>query len=342
LKKQKYVIGAVAPKPPMPLTEAEVTRNWASSHEKPLVSILCACYNHESFIEDALNGFLMQRTDFPFEVIINDDASTDGSVEIINKYARLYPKIIKPILQTENQYGKGIKAFFFTSGEAKGKYFALCQGDDYWLDETKLQTQADFLEKHLEYSLCGHNAFVIEGGIVMSANVIPRWHQRDTVQKRLAERTNVTATLTTMFRRPVDLYPEEHSKIVQGDNFIFSRLGLIGSYKFMSDISPAARRHHSGGVWSMINPKLRLSQSSTSYFWMAQYFDRIGEQHLSIHFMQRAALRSLDGVRAMRLRELLKFGVLLINQLLLKRVKTGLPALYSILHNVRQNGLRKH
>ena len=97
----------------------------------------------------------MQKTTFPFEVLIHDDASTDGTAGIIKEYEVKYPNIIKPIYQKENQYSKGIKISpTFQYPRAKGKYIALCEGDDYWIDPYKLQKQVDFLETHSEYGLC--------------------------------------------------------------------------------------------------------------------------------------------------------------------------------------------
>ena len=104
----------------------------------PLLSICCVTYNHESFISQCLDGFLMQQTDFPFEILIHDDASADGTANIIMEYEAKYPDLIKPIYQTENQFSKGIKiSVTFNFPRAKGKYIALCEGDDYWTDPLK-------------------------------------------------------------------------------------------------------------------------------------------------------------------------------------------------------------
>ena len=124
----------------------------------PLVSICCITYNHENYIRDAIEGFLMQKTDFPFEIIIHDDASTDATADIIREYERKYPDIIKPIYQTENQYSKGEKATLFTFKAARGKYIALCEGDDYWVDPLKLQKQITEMEKHPECYISFHPA----------------------------------------------------------------------------------------------------------------------------------------------------------------------------------------
>jgi glycosyltransferase involved in cell wall biosynthesis len=120
----------------------------------PLVSIACITYNQSEYVCQAINGFLMQKVNFPIEIIIHDDASTDGTAEIIREYEIKYPNIIKALYQTENQYikGKGILAPFVYP-VCSGKYIALCEGDDYWTDPLKLQKQVDFLEKNEEYGL---------------------------------------------------------------------------------------------------------------------------------------------------------------------------------------------
>jgi glycosyltransferase involved in cell wall biosynthesis len=124
----------------------------------PLVSICCITYNHENYIRDAIEGFLMQETDFPFEIIIHDDASTDTTADIIREYEGKYPDIIKPIYQTENQYSKGEKVTLFTFKAARGKYIALCEGDDYWTDPLKLQKQITGMEEHPECYISFHPA----------------------------------------------------------------------------------------------------------------------------------------------------------------------------------------
>ena len=123
--------------------------------QNSLVSICCTAYNHAKFISDCLDGFLLQKTNFNFEVLIHDDASTDGTQDIIKAYQAKYPNIIKPIFQTDNQYSKGVKPFIkYLFPASQGKYIAMCEGDDYWTDPLKLQKQVDFLEGNEEYSLC--------------------------------------------------------------------------------------------------------------------------------------------------------------------------------------------
>ena len=125
-----------------------------------MVSISCITYNHEPFIRKALDGFLMQKTDFPYEIIIHDDASTDRTADIIREYHEKYPNIIQPLIQTENQYSKGIANISgaFNFPRARGKYIAMCEGDDYWIDENKLQKQVDYMETHEGCTMCFHAA----------------------------------------------------------------------------------------------------------------------------------------------------------------------------------------
>lgn len=123
----------------------------------PLVSISCITYNHVKYIRDAIEGFLMQKTTFPIEILIHDDASTDNTATIVREYEVKYPQLIKPIYQTENQYSKKDGTIGrIQRGRARGKYYATCEGDDYWTDPLKLQKQVEYLEENTDCSLCFH------------------------------------------------------------------------------------------------------------------------------------------------------------------------------------------
>ena len=122
-----------------------------------VVSVICAAYNHEKFIAEALESFINQETEYAFEVLVNDDASTDKTAEIIRRYEKAYPDIIKPIYQTVNQYGKRNMTLEMIK-RAKGKYFAFCEGDDCWTDNHKLQKQISYMESHPDCTLCIHNS----------------------------------------------------------------------------------------------------------------------------------------------------------------------------------------
>ena len=126
-----------------------------------LVSICCLAYNHEKYLRDTLEGFLMQKVDFPIEILINDDASTDHTAEIMREYEAKYPGLIRAFYQPVNLYSQGkdlcLEVLY---PQARGKYIALCEGDDYWTHPNKLQRQVDFLEAHPEYSACVHDTML--------------------------------------------------------------------------------------------------------------------------------------------------------------------------------------
>ncbi len=131
-------------------------------NEEIMVSICCITYNQHDYIAKAIESFLEQKTNFKYEIIIHDDASTDGTTDIIREYEKKYPNLIKPIYQSENQYSKGKKVTMIAMKKARGKYIAICEGDDYWIDENKLQLQVKYMEKHPKCSLTFHNAYTLD------------------------------------------------------------------------------------------------------------------------------------------------------------------------------------
>lgn len=144
-----------------------------SEAEDPVVSICCITYNHEDYIGQAIESFLMQETSFPIEIIIHDDASTDTTANIVREYADRYPEIIKPIYQNENQYSQDImRPDITTFLAAKGKYIAICEGDDYWTDPYKLEKQISEMERHPECTISFHPAMIVWDDGVKDKEVI--------------------------------------------------------------------------------------------------------------------------------------------------------------------------
>ncbi len=134
-----------------------------------MVSVCCTVYNHEKYLRECLDGFVMQKCNFKFEVVVHDDVSTDSSVDIINEYKNKYPELFRTILQTENQYSQGIDIWLSIVFPAcRGKYIAICEGDDYWTDPYKLQKQYDALENFSECGICVHrvNAITEKGELL--------------------------------------------------------------------------------------------------------------------------------------------------------------------------------
>lgn len=134
---------------------------------QPLLSVSCITYNHAPYLRDCLEGILKQRTSFPIEILIHDDASTDGTVEIIREYQQKYPDTVFPFYQQENQYSRGIRAMMvrFNLPRARGKYIALCEGDDYWTDPDKLEKQVRFLSENPSFQLVFHNAVYLRDNL---------------------------------------------------------------------------------------------------------------------------------------------------------------------------------
>ncbi|MBE6720534.1 MAG: glycosyltransferase [Ruminococcaceae bacterium] len=139
------------------------------------VSVVCLAYNHEKYIRETLDGFVKQKTDFPFEVIVHDDASTDGTADIIREYEKKYPDLFVVIYQTENMHSKKLPGGIiknFIIPVVRGKYVALCEGDDYWTNSSKLQQQYDIMENDSELSFCTHKTRCIkEDGSIMNLTI---------------------------------------------------------------------------------------------------------------------------------------------------------------------------
>lgn len=131
---------------------------------QPLVSICCVAYNQKEYLKQAMDGFLMQKTEYPFEILVHDDASTDGTTQLIAEYAAKYPELIRPIYQKENQYQKGADIWKeYVLPQVRATYVAFCDGDDYWIDENKLQRQLSYLETHPECPCVFHAVKYVDG-----------------------------------------------------------------------------------------------------------------------------------------------------------------------------------
>lgn len=169
--------------------------------EKPVVSICTLTYNQEKYIRKCLDGILAQQTDFPFEIIVHDDASTDSTPAIIAEYAEKYPGIVKPIYQQENQYAKGLVYIYHLALQrAQGDYVAICEGDDYWIDPQKLQKQVDFLLKHKDYTMVHTRCRVLYDNDQTALTHLRKREYSGSIFRELV-RTNFIYSPTTLFSR---------------------------------------------------------------------------------------------------------------------------------------------
>lgn len=230
---------------------------------QPLVAIHCLVYNHEPYLRDCLEGFVMQQTSFPFVAIVHDDASTDGSAAIIREYEERYPNIIKPIYETENQWRKpdgSLGRIMNAAIDATGaKYVAMCEGDDYWTDPLKLQKQVDFLESHPDFSMCFHRAKIknecnantsyarceeIETKEYFANDMCPMW---------------IVPTASVVYRYPiVSAYPLKHRDwFDSGDIVLFETCAHVGRVWGMED-AMSVYRMNAGSL--LQNPQYLLGQ----------------------------------------------------------------------------------
>ncbi len=207
------------------ISEDDIKKNWTPSENGlPVVSIQCMAFNHEAYIADALESFLMQKTDFPFEIVVHDDASTDRTADIIREYEKKFPGIIKALYETENQWSKGsLKKII--APYLKGKYLAVCEGDDYWTDIYKLQKQVNYLESHRELSCvcCRYERYSentkerkLEPDLYFD---IPENSKKDSYVfdlKYIFFRQWITKTLTMLYRK--EIY-DKASQIITKKNF---------------------------------------------------------------------------------------------------------------------------
>lgn len=266
------------------LTEKDIVRDWGRDVD-PLVSICCITYNHEAFIEDALNGFLAQKTTFPFEIIIHDDASNDRTAEIIREYASRFPSIIKPILQVENVYQHGGLIYpRFVFPRAKGKYIAICEGDDYWVDQFKLKKQVEFLESNSEYVItyADSTAVDIYGSKVSDFGGA----RRDLTQEELQKCTAIFS-LTACFRNIIHEIPQDLLSARYGDLVMWSLLGAHGKGKYIQDIKPSVYRVHEGGIFSKKSNVVKMKMALITWAAFFAYYSRKGDKSLANYFLDR-------------------------------------------------------
>lgn len=207
-----------------------------------------AVYNHEKYIRQAIEGVLMQKTDFEIELLIHEDASTDDSATIIREYEKAFPDIIKPIYQTENQHSKENSiSWTYIYPKAKGKYIALCEGDDYWTDPNKLQIQVDYLENHPEYSMCFHAADKVNEEGKLIELIQPSTDEFSYTVLDLLTTDDHCTTATMVFRKKfIGKKPEFFSKCSVGDYPMKLLLASFGELRYIPKNMAAYRYNHTG------------------------------------------------------------------------------------------------
>ena len=251
--------------------------------QKYIVAIECLVYNHEKYLRQTLEGFVMQKTNFPFYAVVHDDASTDSSPEIIREYAEKYPYIIHPIYEKENQFSKhdGSLARIVHAACSNVKYVACCEGDDYWTDPLKLQKQVDFLESHPDYSMCFHTAVQHWEDGRKPDEIFKLIENREYSGEELFEQWTA-ATASVMLRRSVlesDIYikARQNKKFIYGDIITWLCAAHEGKVWGMSDVMSVYRRQETGAVF-----KYDLTRIKKQAYHSLEIYKVFGKQYKNV------------------------------------------------------------
>jgi glycosyltransferase involved in cell wall biosynthesis len=246
---------------------------------EPMVTVRTSTYQHAAYIRECIEGVLMQQTTFPFEYIIGEDFSTDGTREIVFEYAKKYPDKIRVITAG---YNVGMKANGRRCTRAsRGKYIALCEGDDYWTDPLKLQRQVDFLEENQEYVMCCHACKIIfeNDPAKTDFSFISDKDETLTLDEFLnPDSKNRIRTESVVYKNGfIKDYPAWTQQLMVGDFPLFLLLAYTGKIRYLHRIM-SVYRIHSGGVWSSKqNSNDYLEKYYVNTVDMYRYFDEYSE-----------------------------------------------------------------
>ncbi len=281
--------------PPPVRTEVELLRRWGGPGRKPMVSVLCHTYNHERYIDTTIQGFLSQDCGHPFEIVIHDDASTDGTAERIRDWQRRYPTLIRPILQAENQMSRGImRPFHLAMAQARGDFVALCEGDDYWIDPLKLQRQVSFLIDNPEYSCSVHNYHLLDEATLQ----VRPWSSvgRDFVvtQEQMRSNQMLLWMLTMVFRNSFVELPPEHELTAFGDQLLVSYLGTQGPCAYLETMLAAVRRVNPYSSWMPLPDAEKERRRVQTWIANETMQRRLGHPQSADELQARVAASSLD------------------------------------------------
>lgn len=229
-----------------------------------MVSVLCLTYNHLHLIRQALDGILMQETDFSVEVLVHDDASTDGTSWIMQEYADRYPYVVRAFFQRENQLKKtGIYPIAQLYGEARGRYWALCDGDDYWTDPLKLSKQVAFMEENQEFSICHHDYMIFENGSMRRpARSRPVDYSKKELIGMQLDGYGI-GSCTKLWRNYYNPETRRDWEDFAGDYPMNVLLGTYGPCKYIPGIQPSVyRRNHGSNSWCSLPGPVKIRRTA--------------------------------------------------------------------------------
>ena len=276
-----------------PPAEVEILSRWART-PAPVVSILCMAYNHERYIETTLRGFLSQQTTFSFEILIHDDASTDGTQAVIRRWQEKFPSLIHPILQTENQVSLGVRPFELLLRRARGSYVATCEGDDYWIEPTKLQKQVGFLEQHRDFSCSAHNYFLYTEAQLAVRPWINTTCDRILSARQLKGLARLLWVPTLVFRKTFSTLPPERDFAPIGDQFLTSYLGTFGKGIYYESFFGSVRRENQHSVWSPLSEEKKEHIRVKTWIALVRLHENRGNTEAVADLRQKIAASPLD------------------------------------------------
>lgn len=224
------------------------------------VSVLITTYNHEKYLTQAVESALRQQVDFPFEIVIGDDCSTDQTRDILQALSKSHPNRIR--LSLRDQKGEGLPGkinFVETLKACQGQFIALLDGDDYWTDVQKLQKQVNFLDGHAEYAFCFHNAGIVRDGETPESTkrFCPPGQPKTSTLEDLT-RGNFIFAGSVMFRRGLfGEFPDWFYTALTGDWLLHLFNAQHGKIGYLDEVM-AVYRVHAGSSWSSSPPRLRL------------------------------------------------------------------------------------
>lgn len=255
------------------------------------VIIRCLVYNHEPYLRDCLEGFVTQKTNFPFKAVVHDDCSTDGSAAIIREYAKKYPNIIEPIFETENQYSKkdgSLRRIMAAATQGRSEYIAYCEGDDYWIDPYKLQKQVDYLDAHPDYTMCFSACKILNEHSLYTSFQGENIQDRDYDSSELMKNW-IVPTASIMIRAAValdDRLTKPDSRKKNGDIIVVLTAADLGKVRGMSDVLTVYRVHPCGITFrkrSRDSQKKHLLDYFNHYTYIKEKYPKVNRVIIKMH-----------------------------------------------------------
>jgi glycosyltransferase involved in cell wall biosynthesis len=265
-----------------------------ANNKRPLVSVTIATYQHTGFINKCLDGVVNQITNFEIEILVGDDYSDDGTFEICLEYSRKYPQLITLVrhprmnnIKIEQHYsGRFNSAYnlFF----ARGKYIAICEGDDYWTNPYKLQKQIEFLESNSDYTICFHKVNILKPSGEITKDFITKIPAESSDIYDLAKFGNYIHTPSVVIRNVFEEMPKEYFESPLGDYFLYMLAAQHGKIKYLDDTMAIYR--HGVGIWSSQERIQIIKKSLLTYSLLRKYFRRIDNNKIALIFQKKISL----------------------------------------------------